>query len=71
VRALNNHEKGESIYMDMGGGTNENPGRKPKSDALDIIAMIIAGFQIVLPPLFMIFGAALLAYFLLKLAARP
>ncbi|MCR4429896.1 MAG: hypothetical protein NUV45_02630 [Tepidanaerobacteraceae bacterium] len=66
-----NARSGENYFYhehDTGEGKHgEDFGRKTDLGAKDIIAMIIAAFELVLPPLLMMFGAVLLVYFALKL----
>ncbi len=64
----NNH--GDFTALDEYGrinGDNE-PGyqKRPDYDVKDIIAMIIAAFELVFPPVFMIFGFIALLYFVLR-----
>lgn len=65
---------GDGYYFyhehDTGEGKHgENFGRKADFGAKDIIAMIIAAFELVLPPLLMMFGVVLLIYFVMKLVS--
>lgn len=44
-----------------------NSSKKPDFDLTDIIAMIIAAFQVLLPPILIMFGLVMALYLLLKL----
>ncbi|MDI3481849.1 MAG: hypothetical protein PWQ97_1504 [Tepidanaerobacteraceae bacterium] len=46
---------------------SDSPGQKSGFGTKDIIAMIIAVFELVLPPMLMIFGVVLAIYFGLRL----
>ncbi|AEE91745.1 conserved protein of unknown function [Tepidanaerobacter acetatoxydans Re1] len=43
-----------------------NSPKKPNLDAKDILAMIIAAFELLLPPVLIIFGAVIAIYYVLK-----
>jgi len=44
-----------------------NSSKKPNLDAKDILAMIIAAFELLMPPVLIIFGAVMVIYYMLKL----
>lgn len=44
-----------------------NSPKKTDFDIKDIIAMVIAAFQLILPPVFIMFGVIMSIYFLLRL----
>ena len=47
-----------------------NSPKKSDFDVKDIIAMIIAAFQLLLPPLLIMFGVITVIYFVLKFLAE-
>lgn len=63
------HDGGYYYYSEQGSREQDYKGDTGKNADFgikDIIAMIIAAFELVLPPLFMIFGVVLGIYFVLK-----
>lgn len=53
-------------YGRINGDNEPGPQKMPDYDVKDIIAMIIATFELVFPPVFMIFGVIALLYFVLR-----